>query len=754
MNRAPAALLLGLLGLLGCAGDDLPSDLGDPGNPDSAAAAGAPAARPPRLRLGEARSTPALGDEERARIKRATALIRTAEGSGSGFALLRSEKTGLLVLTNAHVVPAGAEVEVIFDSGGPTEAKHAAQWLAADPRADLCVLEIEAAGDREVLQLAPADDLYETQPLMVAGFPLGNLAGLGLRSNPEPTLTTATVSSLRHNSRGALETVQLDGDLNPGNSGGPILAGDGRVAGVAVATVLTTNISFMIPASAVHRFLDGVAEVSFETEGFRERQPDDDRWVVTLLFKLGDPLRRIIRVGVDAESGAELAAESPAAGSSASGSPAAEHATVRLVLGEQPLPARLTPWYENAAGRQALEPFEISPPEPPSAPPPPRPLEVPPPPRPLEVPPAPPPAKPWPMAAAAAPPAERPLSGLHREIRPQAGAGRLARQPMKERADAVLERIEIDARKLSGAFQLSPDGRYAFVAESTGLLRRIALADLREVTRLDVEAPIAALAPSKDGLLVLLESLPELLILDWSTLRPSGAVSVPGAERLAASPRSSLAFAATGAQSRESGLMVIDVAARRLLMRFAEADFDAAFKEHIRRRDRSPSFGCQTMAMAPDGKSLLCTDVTGFGGIHRVALKRRQLIYEEASPRLNLQAGWLAISPDSRRLAVPFNHRHDDDGYPAHHRGTFLFDLDDLRIPAVTLDMRGHLVFTGDPKLPYAVAEGDLLTAFTAHGARRRSVELPGTIRGLWPLPGGRGLWLLTNRALVSVRFK
>ena len=549
MNRA---LLLGLLGLLGCAGDDLPSDPGDPG---SGVAAGTPVTRPvrpPRLRLGEARSTPALDDEERARIKRATALIRTAEGSGSGFALLNSEETGLLVLTNAHVVPAGAEVEVLFDSGGPTEEKHAAKWLAADPQADLCVLEIEGAGDREVLQLAPADDLYETQPLMIAGFPLGDLAGLGLRSNPEPTLTTATVSSLRRNPHGGLETVQLDGDLNPGNSGGPILAGDGRVAGVAVATVLTTNISFMIPAGAVHRFLDGVAEVTFETEDFHRRQRDDDRWAVTLVFKLGDPLRRITRVGVDAESGSELASESPTAG----------REPVPLVLGDQSLPVRLMPWYENAAGRQALEPLEISPPEPPAAPPPPRPLDVPP---------EPPPAKPWPIpAAAAAPPPEKPLSGLHREIRPQAGAGQLARQPMEEATDATLERIELDARKLSGAFQLSPDGRYAFVAESGGLLRRIAIADLREVTRLDVEAPIAALAAAQDGLLVLLESLPELLILDWSTLRPMGAVSVPGGrQKMVAVMLSKEMVKAKSEPAKTAGSISGNVIAKKVCTRFA-----------------------------------------------------------------------------------------------------------------------------------------------------------------------------------------
>ncbi len=737
----PAATAAGLLlCLLGCSGgDDAPAV--DPAGREIAP--GEPVA-PPSV---PARATPALDEQQRTRIKRATALIRTAGGSGSGFALLRRE-AGLLVLTNAHVVPADApEIEVVFDSGGPTETSHAARWLAADPRADLCVLEIDDAGDeRQVLELAPADALYETQPLVIAGFPFGD--ELGHRGNPEPTLTTATVSSLHH-SGGRLEQVQLDGDLNPGNSGGPIVDVDGRVAGVAVATVLTTKISFMIPAGGVRRFLDGVVwEVSYQAE----RLPgtgENDRGTVNLSFRLADPLGRITRVGVDA-AGSQLASGSPAAGSDA----------VRLALGERQLPVRLSPWYENAAGRQALAPVRVKfeplppPPPPPAAPPPPA---IPaPPPAPL------PPAEPWPIpAAAGVPPAEQPPSGLHRELAPRPGAGLLERQPVAEVEDAVLERIEIDVEGLFGGFALSPDGQVAVVAAKTGLLRRIAFADLREEARLEIEAPIVALASSKDGLLVLLRSPRELLFLDWD-LRPLGAIAMPGGGSLSASSSSSLAFVATSVRPRKVILEVIDVAARQRVMRFAEEDLDAAFKAQIRRHDRSPPFGCGTMAATPDGRYLLCIRDPGGSGIHRVALQHSlgaggQLLYEEASPRLNFKAGSWSLSADSRQLAVSVTHRHDYSDYPPISSGTFIFAVDDLQAPVLALEMSGAIAFTGDPKLPYAVGQYDMLAAFNRHGSRRRSVKLPrplGMVRKLLPLPAGQGLWLLTDRALVGVRFK
>ncbi|MCP3997858.1 MAG: hypothetical protein GY722_22785, partial [bacterium] len=134
-----------------------------------------------------------------------------------------------------------------------------------------------------------------------------------------------------------------------------------------------------------------------------------------------------------------------------------------------------------------------------------------------------------------------------------------------------------------------------------------------------------------------------------------------------------------------------------------------------------------------------------------------QLLYEEASPRLNFRAGSWSVSADSRQLAVWVTHRQDYSDYPPIRTGTFIFAVDDLRVPVLALEMSGAIAFTGDPRLPYAVGQYDMLAAFNRHGSRRRSVKLPrplGRVRELLPLPGGQGLWLLTDRALVGVRFK
>ena len=41
--------------------------------------------------------------------------------------------------------------------------------------------------------------------------------------------------------------MQLDGELNPGNSGGPVVAADGKLVGIAVSKIVGTKIGFAIP---------------------------------------------------------------------------------------------------------------------------------------------------------------------------------------------------------------------------------------------------------------------------------------------------------------------------------------------------------------------------------------------------------------------------------------------------------------------------------------------------------------------------
>src|SRR5205823_13615096 len=65
------------------------------------------------------------------------------------------------------------------------------------------------------------------------------------------------VSSHRLDDRNELSVVQIDGDLNPGNSGGPVVDAQGRLVGVSVAKIKNTQIGLAIPSADLVSMLKG-----------------------------------------------------------------------------------------------------------------------------------------------------------------------------------------------------------------------------------------------------------------------------------------------------------------------------------------------------------------------------------------------------------------------------------------------------------------------------------------------------------------
>ena len=85
------------------------------------------------------------------------------------------------------------------------------------------------------MELGKDDTLTLTAPVTAFGFPFGHLTAVAAAA-PDITVIRSRVTSLRMEA-GKLRFVQFDGQLNPGNSGGPVLDDEARVVGVAVATI-------------------------------------------------------------------------------------------------------------------------------------------------------------------------------------------------------------------------------------------------------------------------------------------------------------------------------------------------------------------------------------------------------------------------------------------------------------------------------------------------------------------------------------
>jgi hypothetical protein len=198
------------------------------------------------------------------KVKDATVYLRViSEGKelqGSGFCC-----DGNLIVTNAHVLglkdsaQPPSQIALVFNSGIPErEFKMAGQLAAFDSDYDLAFIKADFDGKQapEPLKLSVNKDLAETTPVFIFGYPFGaKLAGM--QGNPAVTVGTASISSLRLDRAGLLDTIQINGDLNPGNSGGPIVLNSGEVAAVSVSTVLSTQIGFAIPSDKVRRDISG-----------------------------------------------------------------------------------------------------------------------------------------------------------------------------------------------------------------------------------------------------------------------------------------------------------------------------------------------------------------------------------------------------------------------------------------------------------------------------------------------------------------
>jgi S1-C subfamily serine protease len=146
-----------------------------------------------------------------------------------------------LALTNSHVVHGSTAVEVELAEG----RAELADVVGDDPFSDLALLRLGHARPYRALALADSNALRVGEIVLAVGAPFG-LAR---------TVTAGIVSALGRTLVGprgrAIEgVIQTDAQLNPGNSGGPLVDVVGRVAGINTAMHPGgSGLCFAVPAN-------------------------------------------------------------------------------------------------------------------------------------------------------------------------------------------------------------------------------------------------------------------------------------------------------------------------------------------------------------------------------------------------------------------------------------------------------------------------------------------------------------------------
>jgi len=188
------------------------------------------------------------------------AAVRMARGSGSAVLVdaagigrpgasgaAPSGNAEVLLITNAHVVGDAGHGRADFVDGTQVDVTV----VGADPLSDLAVLRAASTtGLPTPATLGDADDLVVGQLVVAVGNPLG-LAG---------SVTAGVVSALgralptRSGSAGRVveDVIQTDAALNPGNSGGALADGRGRVVGINTA-VAGIGLGLAVPVNATTR---------------------------------------------------------------------------------------------------------------------------------------------------------------------------------------------------------------------------------------------------------------------------------------------------------------------------------------------------------------------------------------------------------------------------------------------------------------------------------------------------------------------
>ena len=176
--------------------------------------------------------------------RRAVITVRSNSGHGSGFFISPDG----YALTNAHVV-GNAKTVAIVDFAG---VQYMADVLRLDEERDVALIKADIT--RNNYFPISKRNVKVTDTVYAIGTPL--------RESLKTTITKGIVSAIRYQSKQELSFYQVDAEIAPGSSGGPLVDEFGNVIGLAVTGTgfvtmdMGTSYGNFIPIEDALRYLN------------------------------------------------------------------------------------------------------------------------------------------------------------------------------------------------------------------------------------------------------------------------------------------------------------------------------------------------------------------------------------------------------------------------------------------------------------------------------------------------------------------
>jgi S1-C subfamily serine protease len=686
------------------------------------------AAPPPPLARAEPKpAEPAGGDGKLpaaalAALKAATVFVKVnlgkLEASGSGF-LMRVDGNVGYVVTNDHVIAAPPRlrikprVSLVFWSGTKQEKTVSAQVVATDPDRDIAMLKVTGLPEFPApLDLEQRVELTETMTVWILGFPFGEMLAVG-RGNPALTIGKGTISSIRTDASEETKIVQIDGDVNPGNSGGPVVDSAGRLVGISQAKIKGTHIGLAIPPIELTRMLNG----RIGAVGFRTLSSDSSSAEVQVEAKLIDPLNKITAVGIHYVR-ADAARASVKRGRDGLFPPLPGGKRVELNITDQKAQATFKvaagqgtaflfqAVYTNGDGKTiytAPSRFTTTP----------KPVDT---------------ARPTP----AVPSGKEPMTKDTKED--LSGKQHLI-------GDLSVAESKLQVREAVPCMCWAGDGKSLYFLERNGILRQIVLEGFIEERNVDLGRKVSWLSRSAEGLLLALPDQQEAWLLDAKTFKVKAKMDAPSVTHALSAASLSVGFAFN---HQGDSVHILDLKAGKTSSQKEARDFEQPV-------------GLARPAITPDGKYVFTTG--GSEQVYRLRIAGKDLKFEEASQRI-IQGRFdgLCISGDGAFVCAPSG----GGNYPGLRNhpqvgtySTYIYPVQNLNKPAFAIHQGAYPVAVGfDAKagLVYTQNHERQLIVFTNKGIKLKEYQLYcGEPRQYLVHPQGRKVLMLTNSELLLV---